>query len=276
MKLPSAARTALMMPQSRWTLVTRHLGWEVRVFDEVDSTNTQALALASDSSLHGLVILAKSQSAGRGQYGRTWTAPPGSSVLMSLLVFPPEPLRKPAVMIAWAAVSVCDVIAQLTGLRATIKWPNDILIGGKKVCGFLIEQRTTGIDSAPLATVVGLGLNVSQPADTFAFANLPDAASLASLTGKLHAIDGVARAIIHRMDEEYGRLLSGNLSSLESLWQWRLGLVGKPVVVETTDDLFRGQLLDIAFAGVTLKTEGSVVRLAPESIRHVRVEESAT
>lgn len=261
-----------MTPQSRWTLVMRHLGWEVRVFNELDSTNSHALTLASDPKLHGLVILARSQSAGRGQYGRNWIAPPDSSVLMSLLMFPPPALRRPVVMIAWAAVAVCEVIDQLTGLRAEIKWPNDILVQGKKVCGFLIEQRTTGIEAAPLATVVGIGLNVAQPADTFAVAGLPEAASLASLTGKIHTVDDVARAILNRMDTEYERLLTGNLSHLESLWQWRLGLVGNPVAIESADGQIHGHLLDVGFSGLTVKTEETVVRLLPETVRQLRLD----
>lgn len=263
-----------MTPQSRWTLVTRHLGWEVRVFDQLDSTNTHLLGLADDPQRHGLVVLAKSQTAGRGQYGREWVAPPGSSVLASLLVFPPPALRRPVVMTAWAAVAVCDVIGQLTGLKATIKWPNDVLVGGKKVCGFLIEQKTTGDANSPLATVVGLGLNVAQPADAFAAANLPDAASLASLTGKTHAVDAVARSVIHRMDDEYERLLRGDLASLESVWQWRLGLVNKPAVVELATGTRRGLVVDVSFEGLTLKDGAEVVQFAPESIRHVHLEGS--
>ena len=260
------------VPKSRWTLVTRHLGWEVRVFDELDSTNSHALTLADDPKRHGLIILARSQSAGRGQYGRTWIAPPESSVLASILVFPPLALRRPVVMTAWAAVAVSEVILKLTGLQASIKWPNDVFVGGKKVCGFLIEQKTTGAADAPLATVIGIGLNVTQPADDFKAANLPDAGSLASLTGKTHSVDGVARAIFHRMDEEYERLLCGDLASLESLWQWRFGLIGKPVIVELADGARRGRLLDVSFQGLTLKETTGVTQLAPELVRHIELD----
>ena len=177
-------------------------------------------------------------------------------------------------MTAWGAVAVCEVIQQLTGLQATIKWPNDILVAGKKVCGFLIEQKTTGRPEAPLATVVGLGLNVTQPADDFAAANLPDAASLASLTGKTLSVDAVARDLFHRMDDEYERLLSGDLASLEALWQWRLGLIGNRVVVETAEGARRGELLDVAFDGVTLKIGHEIVHLVPEAVRQVMIDKA--
>src|SRR6516165_10834563 len=134
-------------------------------FDTVVSTNTVALELANDPANHGVVILAREQTAGRGQYGRSWLAPAGSSLLLSILLFPPPALRRPPLLTAWAAVSVCDLCHQLTGLPARIKWPNDVLIEGRKVCGILIEQRSTGVDS--FASVVGIGLNVTQNAGDF-------------------------------------------------------------------------------------------------------------
>src|SRR5206468_7692987 len=87
------------------------------------------------------VVLAREQTAGRGQHGRAWQAPAGSSVLLSVLLCPPPALRRPALLTAWAAVSVCETILQLTGLQAKIKWPNDVLIRGRKVCGILIESK---------------------------------------------------------------------------------------------------------------------------------------
>src|SRR5262249_51940124 len=131
-----------MTPSAEWRLKTRCLGRRVLVFDRLDSTNTFAAALAHDPANEGVVVLAREQTAGRGQYQRTWQAPAGTSVLLSVLLFPPPTLRRPALLTAWAAVSVCEAILQLTGLQAKIKWPNDVLIRGRKVCGILIEQRT--------------------------------------------------------------------------------------------------------------------------------------
>src|SRR5207245_2431978 len=112
---------------------TRRLGRRVLVFDQLDSTSTYAAGLAGDPANDGMVILAREQTAGRGQHGRTWSAPAGSSVLLSVLLFPPPELRRPAILTAWVAVSVCETILKLTGLQAKIKWPNDVLIRGKKV-----------------------------------------------------------------------------------------------------------------------------------------------
>src|SRR6202011_2270051 len=124
-----------------WSLPTRHVGRRVLFYDLIDSTSTRAHELANDPANDGLAVLAAEQSAGRGQYGRTWVAPKGSSVHLSVLLFPPPRLLRPAVLTAWAAVSVCEMIRRLCGLQAKIKWPNDVLLRGRKVCGILIEQN---------------------------------------------------------------------------------------------------------------------------------------
>lgn len=256
-----------------WILPTLQLGTRVRVYDRVDSTNTLALEFVSRPQHHGLVFLAREQPAGRGQYGRSWQAPRGSSVLMSVLLFPELTMRRPVVLTAWAAVCVCETIRELTGMSATIKWPNDVLLAGKKVCGILIEQRTTGIPELPLATVVGIGLNVKQSTSFFAEANLPLAASLASSTGRALDTDEVAIQLIHSLDERYQRLVKNDFSSLENVWKDRLELIGKSITVEAAEPR-RGRLLDAAFDGLTLEADsGDIVRVPPEFVRHLHLVE---
>jgi BirA family transcriptional regulator, biotin operon repressor / biotin---[acetyl-CoA-carboxylase] ligase len=219
---------------------------------------------------NGLVVIAREQSAGRGQHGRSWHAPPDSSVLMSVLLFPPPALRRPALLTAWAAVSVCDTTLKLANLEATIKWPNDVLVDSKKVCGILIEQRTIGYADYPLVAVVGIGLNVSQSTAMFEQAGLPKAASLTSTTGLSFVYQDVAKTLICQLDEQYHRLLDGDFRSLESLWKSRLGMIGQSVVVEGVRQIHRGRLLDMNLDAVMLDIgAGDVLRLVPESIRHI-------
>ncbi len=258
-------------PDEIWTLDTKHLGRRTCVFDRLNSTNTFALQFSHRPHDNGLVLLAREQTAGRGQYGRSWLAPPESSVLLSVLLFPPAHLRQPALLTAWAAVSVCETIRVLANLEANIKWPNDVFIDGKKVCGILIEQRTTGHADFPLATVAGIGLNVSQSAEMFAQADLPDAASLASIAGQVFAYETVAKELIRQLDQQYHLLHDGDLLPLETLWKARLGLLGKNVIVETIAEAHPGRLLDVSFDGLVLDLgNGAVQRLPPESVRHIR------
>jgi BirA family biotin operon repressor/biotin-[acetyl-CoA-carboxylase] ligase len=286
-------------PSDTWELPTRRLGRRTIVFDRLDSTNTYAASQADDPANDGLVVIAREQTTGRGQHGRTWQAPAGSSVLLSVLVFPPPALRRPAVLTAWAAVSVCETIRGLTGLQAQIKWPNDVLIHGRKVCGILIEQKTVASCQLPLgepaalaagscgphpaanaagsparhwqlATICGIGLNVNQTSRQFAAAGLEQAGSLAIFNGHEFDCDDTARLLIQQLDAEYSRLLDGDLALLEASWKRWLGLLGKFVAAECPNCEHHGRLCDVSWDSVLLDTQSGPVRLLPETVRHLR------
>ncbi len=244
-----------------WELPHRHVGRRVLRFASLASTNDYASYLADDPANSGIAILADEQTAGRGQYGREWHAPAGSSVLLSAVLFPPPELRQPAVLTAWVAVSVAEAILKVTGRQAKLKWPNDVLLHGRKVCGVLIEQGRGGV-------IAGIGLNVNQSADDFAAAGLPLAGSLASVVSEIFDPREVARVVMAEMDAEYDLLAQGKFGSLESCWKWRLGLLGRDVVAECFDGArVRGRLIECAFAGIDIDTAGGTKRLAPEQVR---------
>ncbi|MEO2092337.1 MAG: biotin--[acetyl-CoA-carboxylase] ligase [Gemmataceae bacterium] len=236
---------------------TRHVGRRVLLFDELASTNDTA---ATEEP--GTVVVADFQTAGRGQYGRVWQAKPGTSLLLSVVVAPPPELRRPVILTAWAAVAVAEAVFRLTGQQAKIKWPNDLLVRGKKVCGILIEQRA--------ATVVGIGLNLNQTADEFAVAGLPDATSLAILAGQPIDPRVALAAVVRHLDEEYDRLMTGERVPLEADWKWRIGLLGRQVVAERADGSnVTGRLRDLTFDGIELEADGGIRVLKPEEVRHL-------
>jgi BirA family biotin operon repressor/biotin-[acetyl-CoA-carboxylase] ligase len=245
-----------------WRLETRHVGRRVLVYPRLESTNSEAAALAVDPANAGTVVLADEQSAGRGRQGRSWDCPPGTGVLLSVLVFPPPELRRPAVLTAWAAVSVCETVRRAAGLRAVIKWPNDVLVRGRKVCGILIEQG--------LGTVVGIGLNVNQTAAHFAGAGLGQAGSLALFAGRPLDVRQTARLLIEQLDAQYDRMCRGDLAGLEGEWRRHVGLAGREVAVECLETVHRGRLRALNWSGVELElSEGDVLRLAPEAVQHL-------
>jgi BirA family biotin operon repressor/biotin-[acetyl-CoA-carboxylase] ligase len=251
-----------------WDLPHRHIGRRVLVFDRIASTNTRALELAGQPESDGLALLADEQLAGRGQHGRTWQAAPRSSVLLSVLLYPPDHLNRPALLTAWAAVAVCEVVHEMTGVPPRIKWPNDVLLGGRKVCGILIEQSRQG---SRTATVAGIGLNVNQREADFAAAGLPEATSLAAMGAASHDTRAVARRLLAVLDAEYGRLVGGDRDALEARWRRHLNLLGEAVLVEGTDGPQEGRLLECALDGLVIeRADGSVARLLPEAVLHVR------
>ncbi len=260
----------MFTPRETWHFDTEHIGRRVLVYDAVDSTNTRAADLAQlDPDADGLVLIADQQTAGRGQYGRVWQSRPGSSLLMSVVLRPPAELRRPVILTAWAAVSVAEAVLSLTGVQARIKWPNDLLVRGKKVCGILIEQTGTGSE---VVTVAGIGLNLNQTADEFARADLPDATSLGILSGGLIDARTAAGVLVRKLDLEYARLVAGERVAVEADWKWRIGLLGRQVVIEHLGGgTTLGRLRDMAFDGLEVEDADGVVRVvAPEMVAHIR------
>lgn len=252
-----------MLPREEWHLDTLHLGRRVLLFECLDSTSTYAAQLADAPENDGIVILADQQSAGRGQQGRRWLCPAGSGVLMSVRLSPPPAVRHGVTLAAWAAVGVCETIRRTTGLEARIKWPNDVLLEGRKVAGVLIEQAQH--------TIVGIGLNVRQTDADFRAAALPDAAALACYVPQPPSVAEVARTLIIVLDADYAALLGGDRTALESRWRALTGLLGKSVAVETIHGRHLGRLLDLRCDAVELmQPDGKQCRLAPERVRHLR------
>jgi BirA family biotin operon repressor/biotin-[acetyl-CoA-carboxylase] ligase len=250
------------LPKEEWHLPTRRLGQRVLVFDHVDSTNTLAAGLAADPANAGTVVLADAQTAGRGQRGNRWQCPPGAGVLMSVLLFPPPELRRPAILTAWAAVAVGATIRQCTGLQAQIKWPNDVLLRGRKVCGILIEQGR--------GTVAGIGLNVHQTAESLAATGLPYAGSLSVFSANPLDRWEVARRLIAELDREYDRLCQGDLGTLEVCWKGWLGFLGRAVRVEVIEQSYQGRLRELSWDQLELEmVDGERIVLRPETVRHV-------
>jgi BirA family biotin operon repressor/biotin-[acetyl-CoA-carboxylase] ligase len=266
----------------------RHIGTRRIHLDVTDSTNTRAAELAFDPANAGTVITADMQSQGRGQHGRIWHSPPGTNVLLSALLFPPPALRRPPVLTALASVVVAETVLQVIAKQSTIKWPNDVLLGAKKVCGILIESGfgarskceggTVALASASGSPgvrphyIVGIGLNVNQSADDFGRMDLPDATSLSLAEGKPLDVCGITELLIQNLDENYGRLLAGEIAALEECWAWRLGKVGELVTVELTDaNEVRGRLRRVTFDRVELELRSGEVRsFRPEEVRHLR------
>ena len=195
-------------PIERGTLVAELLDadslWtQIDVVHETGSTNADLAAAAREGAEAGRVLVADHQSAGRGRLGRTWTAPPGTSIAMSVLLRPRVPLDRWTWLPLLAGLAVSDGIRQETDLPADLKWPNDVLLLGRKVCGVLAERVET--PTGP-AVVIGMGINVHLSAEQLP---VPTATSLALTLAEL----GLAGVPVHRTS-----LLSTTLRSLERIF----------------------------------------------------------
>lgn len=139
----------------------------VFVFDEVDSTNNKARAMALEGAKHGTVVFAERQTSGRGRLGRTFTSPPGAGIYMSVILRPSADLGKAMLITTAAAVAVCRAVRNVTGADAGIKWVNDIYIGGKKICGILTEAMTDFESGGLESVIVGIGINFKKSEESY-------------------------------------------------------------------------------------------------------------
>jgi BirA family biotin operon repressor/biotin-[acetyl-CoA-carboxylase] ligase len=154
-------------PIERRTLVDDLLAgtglWQrIDVVDETGSTNADLAASARAGAPNGTVLVADHQTAGRGRLGRAWTAPPGSGFALSVLLRPDVPLERWTWLPLLAGLAVSDALRQQTGLPADVKWPNDVMVLGRKLCGVLAERVETATGPA---VVLGMGVNVHLGAD---------------------------------------------------------------------------------------------------------------
>ncbi|HHY83689.1 MAG TPA: biotin--[acetyl-CoA-carboxylase] ligase [Clostridiales bacterium] len=143
----------------RHCLLTRKLGQAIEIHEAIDSTNTRAKELAQTGAPHGTLVAAEEQIKGRGRLGRSWESPPGTGIWMSLILRPSFPPRFAPRITVIAALAAVKAISSITGLDAAIKWPNDIIINYRKVCGILTEMQADP-DLIEYA-VLGMGINVN-------------------------------------------------------------------------------------------------------------------
>src|SRR5262249_971690 len=179
-------------------LATRHLGSKLHHFAEIDSTNAYARCLAEQGANEGEVVVAEAQTRGRGRLGRSWISPPFVNLYFSVILRPQlVPVHAPQITLM-AAVALADTVVSVINTPPTIKWPNDILVGGKKLGGVLTESSC---NSERIEFVIlGIGVNLNYPV-----ASMPDvirqrATSILSLTKKSIEREAFLQRLIQDLD----------------------------------------------------------------------------
>jgi BirA family transcriptional regulator, biotin operon repressor / biotin---[acetyl-CoA-carboxylase] ligase len=239
-------------------LGTRIIGNRAVYYDRLASTMDAARDEARRLAVEGTVVVAGEQTAGRGRLKRSWLAPPGN-VALSVLLYPG--IGELPSLIMLASLSVARCIETVTGMRPEIKWPNDVLIKERKVCGILIETDARPSSSGNVSyAIVGIGVNVSlNPADFSEIENT--ATSLSQEAGRAVHRTEVVRCLLSEMDALYVQLKSGK--SLFDEWRHRLVTLGRRVTVTSLDSVFEGMAESVEQDGSLL------VRCAGGELRRV-------
>lgn len=170
---------------------------KVIFLDSIDSTNNYLKMLAGQGAPCGQIVFARSQSAGRGRLGRTFSSPPGTGIYMSWLIRPEGRPESILPITCHTAVAVSDAIYKYCGIKTDIKWVNDLQINGRKVCGILTEASMSGSNLSYV--IVGIGINVNTCRDDFPPEIQDIATSLFTQTGKKYNVDGLLESIVHEL-----------------------------------------------------------------------------
>ena len=179
------------------------VGSRLLCLDTIDSTNTEAKRQAMAGAPEGLVVLAEEQTGGRGRLGRSFQSPRGTGLYLSVLLRPSLPPQEVVDFTAWVAVAVCDGIQAACGVRPRIKWTNDIVLGGRKLCGILTELGLESESNALDYLITGIGVNVNQRPEDFLPEVRPIAVSLAQELGRPVRRADLAVEIIRALDRMY-------------------------------------------------------------------------
>lgn len=211
---------------------------EIRVHERLDSTQAEVHRLAASGAPHGTLVVAEEQTAGRGRHGRNWLSPPGKGIWMSLLVRPPLVISAAPQMTLVAATALCRALRRETGAEIGIKWPNDLLSGGKKLCGILVES--VGEDEWIRHMAVGIGIDCNLEAEDYPPELAGKATSLLLETGRTFDRGALAGAVLREFDRLYGLYLAEGFSAIRSLWESMSVTIGMRVRHEAGGRLTEG------------------------------------
>ena len=237
-------------------LQSRVVGRKILCVDACESTNDLAWKEALAGAPDGTAIFAEEQTKGRGRFGRVWTAPRGKGLLCSVVLRPEIEVDRVPLMTAMAALAAADVV----GDEAMIRFPNDVMLDGKKIAGILVEARF--ISSKPDMFIVGIGLNVNaHPADM-------NATSLGENVSRV----ATARSLLEALDDWYGRL-AGTLRDYRKAWRERSFILRKRVRVQQNGRAVTGTVEDVdPMDGIVLRLESGHPRtIRSEHVEHLEV-----
>ena len=230
-------------------LKTRWLGRPWNFAQETDSTNDWAKREAREGAPEGAVFLVNSQTKGKGRRGRSWTDPKGSGLAMSLLIRPDMPPERAPMMTVLMGLSAAQAVADVTGKEALIKWPNDLVMSGKKLCGILTEMSMEGTKISYV--VIGVGINLTEV--DFSEEIKDKATSLKLECGQAPDMEVMAAAVLERFETNYERFLAaGDLRPFKEEYDSLLANKGREVKVLEKERELVGTCLGIDEAGELL------------------------
>lgn len=233
---------------------TKIIGRDIRVFEQTTSTNDVIEKLARDGVKEGVVVFAESQTRGRGRLGRKWISPAYKGLWFSVLLRPNLRPQEATQLTVVSATALRRAIRAETGLDPEIKWPNDILVGGKKVAGVLTELSAE-LDRVK-HVILGIGVDVNLNAGEFPAELRKQATSLKIETGRAVSRAELATAILEELDNDYLRVCAGQFTKIADEWEAHCKTIGREVTIQIGDRRIEGRAESLGENGeLLLRTE---------------------
>jgi len=242
-------------------LRTTLIGRRILALQETGSTNQVAMELAAEGAPEGTVVVAEAQTRGKGRFGRTWASPAGLGIYTSIVLRPPIPSDRVPIITLIAGVAVAEAIREATGLAVSLKWPNDVLIRGRKAAGILAELDAEA--EVVRYVVVGIGINVNQALEDFPLELRESASSLKIGLGHEIHRTVLAQCLFEKMETWYLRFLrEGSTPILQRFEDLCINL-SQEVRVRSEEGLLEGLATGIDPEGALLLRlqDGSLVRV---------------
>ncbi len=228
---------------SRWSVLLHRL-------DTVVSTQEEAKRLAESGASEGTAVMAEEQTGGRGRMGRKWHSPPGKGIWMSVVLRPELPLAATPQLTLLAGVAVCTAIRRVTGVEAGIKWPNDLLAGGRKICGILVESslREGGLHYA----IAGIGISANLAVEDYPEELRGVATSLQIESGEPVDRIELAEAVLAELEAWYSVYLREGFAPVREAWESLSVTLGRRIIFGTPENRGEGQAVGLDENGALL------------------------
>lgn len=262
-----AAPDRLLAAEIGAGLATRLVGREIVACEQIDSTNLRAWQLGEAGAGAGTVVVADAQSAGKGRLGRSWASPPGVNLYLSLLLRPLLEPRDAPQLTFLSSVAVAAAIERCCGLTPNVKWPNDVLLRGRKVAG-LLNEMSAETESIHFV-VLGIGVNLNMSADQFPPDLRYPATSLAIELGRPVARAGFCRILLEELDRFYSLYECRGFAAIREAWLGYFHLHGRRVTVENLQRCQEGTVAGLDRDGALLLQldDGTVERIVAGDLR---------
>ncbi|MGG4491933.1 biotin--[acetyl-CoA-carboxylase] ligase [Metabacillus idriensis] len=242
-------------------LKTEFMGRHIHFEEVVSSTQKIAHSLAGDGAEEGTIVVADQQTGGRGRLARAWYSPKQTGIWMSMILRPKIPINKTPQLTLLTAVALIQAIEEVTGLTPEIKWPNDIMINGKKIVGILTELQAEA--DRVHSVIIGVGMNVNHTLDQFPEELQAIATSIAEETGEPADRAQVIQAIMKNFEKLYTSYLIHGFKPVKLLWESYAISLNKALIARTLHGTIRGRAIGIDDEGVLLleTAEGKIEKI---------------